>query len=50
MLFYEDMNPGESIISPPLTVDRDEMVEFAKRWDPMPFHIDDEAGVASFGD
>jgi acyl dehydratase len=49
MLFFEDMNPGESITSPPLTVERDEMVEFAKRWDPMPFHVDEAAGMASFG-
>ncbi|MFM9885092.1 MAG: MaoC/PaaZ C-terminal domain-containing protein [Burkholderiales bacterium] len=49
MLFYEDMTPGESITSPTVTVDRGEMIEFAKRWDPMPFHIDDEAGKAAFG-
>ncbi|MFN0300664.1 MAG: MaoC/PaaZ C-terminal domain-containing protein [Burkholderiales bacterium] len=49
MLFYEDMTPGESITSPTVAVDRDEMVAFAKRWDPMPFHIDDAAGRAAFG-
>ena len=49
MLFYEDMTPGESITSPTAVVDRDEMVAFAKRWDPMPFHVDDAAGQAAFG-
>lgn len=49
MLFYEDMTPGDTITSPTVTVDRGEMVEFAKRWDPMPFHVDDEAGKAAFG-
>ncbi len=49
MLFYEDMTPGDTITSPTVTVDRGEMIEFAKRWDPMPFHVDDEAGEAAFG-
>ncbi len=49
MLFYEDMIPGHSIKSPTVTVDRDELVDFAKRWDPMPYHIDDAAGIAAFG-
>ncbi len=49
MLFYEDMTPGDTITSPTATVDRGEMIEFAKRWDPMPFHVDDEAGKAAFG-
>jgi len=49
MLFYEDMIPGQSIKSPNVTVDRDELVDFAKRWDPMPYHIDEAAGIAAFG-
>jgi acyl dehydratase len=49
MLFYEDMTPGEPITSPTVMVDRDEMVAFAKRWDPMPFHVDEAAGRAAFG-
>ena len=28
-------------------VKRDEIIAFAKRWDPQPFHIDDEAGARS---
>nr|WP_246312234.1 MaoC/PaaZ C-terminal domain-containing protein [Aquabacterium terrae] len=43
------MNPGESLVSPPQAIDRDELIHFARRWDPMPFHIDDEAGVEAFG-
>jgi acyl dehydratase len=49
MLFYEDMTPGDTITSPTVTVDRGEMIEFAKRWDPIPFHVDDEAGKEAFG-
>ena len=49
MLFYEDMTPGSSITSPELRVDRDELVTFARHWDPLPFHVDDAAGEAAFG-
>jgi acyl dehydratase len=31
-------------------VTRDEMIEFARKWDPRPIHLDDEAGrAAGFG-
>jgi acyl dehydratase len=49
MLFFEDMIPGKSLNSDPLYIDRDELVEFARTWDPLPFHIDEQAGVAAFG-
>ena len=49
MMYFEDIQPGEVVVGPTFTVDRDEMVEFAQRWDPQPFHIDDEAGIAAFG-
>jgi acyl dehydratase len=49
MLFFEDIQPGAIVTGSTFTVDRDEMVEFARRWDPQPFHIDDEAGKAAFG-
>ncbi len=49
MMYFEDIQPGDVVVGPTFTVDRDEMVEFAKRWDPQPFHIDDEAGNAAFG-
>ncbi len=49
MLYYEDMVPGESVIGPALIVDLNEMREFAKDWDPLPQHIDDEVGQEVFG-
>jgi acyl dehydratase len=49
MIFFEDMIPGESIASPTTIIDHDELVDFAKRWDPMPHHIDEAAGKAAFG-
>jgi len=40
MIFYEDMVPGGRVVVDAETVDSEEMVRFAKAWDPMPFHID----------
>jgi len=43
--FFEDFVVGEVFASARrLRVDRDEIIAFAKRFDPQPFHLDDEAG------
>ena len=47
--FSEDMNPGQKLVGPSIVVDKLEMVEFATIWDPLPVHIDEEAGNAAFG-
>jgi acyl dehydratase len=49
MLFFEQLEVGAVVTSPTFTVDRDEMVEFAKRWDQLPIHVDDGAANAAFG-
>ena len=49
MIYYEDMVPGEGERGPSTTIDRDEMVAFARTWDPVPFHVDEAAGIAAFG-
>jgi acyl dehydratase len=49
VLHYEDMNPGDGLTGPSQVIDRDELVDFARRWDPMPFHVDEQAGAAAFG-
>ena len=43
MLYFEDFPPGDVRESPPRTITREEMVEFARQYDPQPFHLDDEA-------
>lgn len=43
MLFYEDIELNKEHHSAAFTVDKEEMVEFAKKWDPQPFHTDEEA-------
>lgn len=38
--WFEDMTPGDADTIGEYLVDELEMVEFAKKWDPFPFHID----------
>ena len=50
-LFFEDLAPGAVFDLGTTVVDRDEMIAFARRFDPQPFHLDPAAGAASvFGD
>ena len=48
-LYFEDMVPGQSLTSRPQRIERDELVGFARTWDPLPFHVDEQAGVEAFG-
>lgn len=48
---FEDLVLGEERISTPRTVTTDELVDFARRYDPQWFHADPEAAVDShFGE
>jgi acyl dehydratase len=44
---FEDFAVGEVMPLGPHTMALDEMVAFARRWDPQPFHLDPEAARAS---
>lgn len=46
-LAYEDFTPGRIFDLGPVIVDRDEMLAFARRFDPQPFHVDEEAAATS---
>ncbi|GAA1222196.1 MaoC family dehydratase [Pseudonocardia alaniniphila] len=46
-LAYEDFTPGRTFDLGTTVVVRDEMLAFARRFDPQPFHVDEEAGAAS---
>lgn len=49
--FYEDLLLAEQRVSEPRVVDRDDMLEFARRYDPQYFHADTEAARQSiFGE
>lgn len=45
--YWEDFQPGETLVLGTRTLTEDEMVEFARRWDPQPFHVDPEAAKES---
>ena len=42
VLFIDDLQVGQRFTSVETRVDRDELVGFAERYDPQPFHLDDE--------
>jgi acyl dehydratase len=45
--FLEDFAVGEVIELGSCSVTQEEIVEFARRYDPQPFHVDEEAAKAS---
>lgn len=49
MRYYEDLVVGEvSHASRTYDVTREEVIEFAGKYDPQPFHLDDEAAAKTF--
>jgi acyl dehydratase len=44
---FEDFEVGQAIACGPRTVTADEIVAFAKQFDPQPFHVDRAAGERS---
>ena len=47
MLYFEDFPVGEVITFGDRLVSADEIVTFARAWDPQPFHVDAEAAKDS---
>jgi len=45
--YFEEIKIGQVWKSTEYRVTRDEIIEFASRWDPQPFHLDDEAASKS---
>lgn len=46
-LFFEDFRPGDVTDTGSLTVTREEIVAFARQFDPQPFHVDEDAARRS---
>ena len=44
---FEDFHIGDEIDLGSVTIDRDEMLAFAQRYDPQPFHTDEVAATNS---
>ena len=45
MRYWEDFGVGDVTELGEVEVSRDEIVEFARKYDPQPFHVDEEAAV-----
>ena len=45
--YFEDFHPGQEIDLGERLVTEEEIVAFARDFDPQPFHVDHEAGAAS---
>ncbi|WP_426750103.1 MaoC family dehydratase [Myxococcus sp. Y35] len=43
MRYFEDFQPGDVSEHGPLVVSREDIIAFATRFDPQPFHLSDEA-------
>ena len=46
-IWFEDYNVGDAFESAPVTFTEPEIIDFGKRYDPQPFHIDPDAAKAS---
>jgi len=51
MRYFEDYTVGQQFTVGSVELNRQEIVEFAKKWDPQPFHLDDDGARKSiFGE
>jgi len=46
-LCFDDFSPGQMFESPPVIVTREQIIDFAKAFDPNPFHQDEAAAQAA---
>jgi len=46
--YFEDIEVGDSRKAGPYFVSKDEIIQFARQYDPRPFHIDEKAAVFLF--
>jgi acyl dehydratase len=47
LLYLEDLAPGQTFVSGSDVMTEAEILEFARRYDPQPFHLDHEAAKAT---
>lgn len=49
-MYFDDFKIGDTIEIPPAIIDKDEMIDFAKKYDNIPLHTDEEyAKTTHFG-
>jgi acyl dehydratase len=44
---FEDLVPGRDLALGAVTIDLDDVIDFARTYDPQPFHLDEAAAAAS---
>ena len=44
-LFFEDINVGDRLKLGPYAVTRSELLEFNRKWDPLPIHLSQEKAI-----
>ena len=47
MVFFEDFAVGQHRLIGRYVIPKDEAIEFARRWEPQPYHIDEAAAAVS---
>ncbi|MDQ2101792.1 MaoC family dehydratase [Azospirillum isscasi] len=47
MRYLDDLTPGDRFTGGPVTVTEEDIVAFARQFDPQPFHLDPEAAKAT---
>jgi len=47
MIYFEDINVGDTAEMGSYEVTREEVIAFARKYDPQPFHLSDEAAAAT---
>jgi acyl dehydratase len=48
VLYFEDVVPGKKSAFGRYEVTREEVIEFASKYDPQPFHLSDEAAASTY--
>jgi acyl dehydratase len=48
VVYLQDLEKGMTFESAKVTLTKEEMIEFASKYDPQPMHLSDEGGKASF--
>jgi acyl dehydratase len=46
-LYFEDLRVGQVVDLGSITVEEEDILAFARQWDPQPFHVDPEAAKES---
>ena len=46
-VYFEDYEVGKKTTVGEYVVKKEEVIEFAKKWDPQPFHMDEQAANGS---